>query len=37
MWSQLRDISIRVDEAAERGTPFNVSKLYLVLGALTNI
>jgi hypothetical protein len=28
MWSQLRDISIRVDEDAERGTPLNVSQYY---------
>jgi hypothetical protein len=28
MWSQLRDISIRVDEDAERGTPLNVSLYY---------
>jgi hypothetical protein len=28
MWSQLRDISIRVDEDAERGTPLNVFKYY---------
>jgi hypothetical protein len=26
MWSQLRDISIRIDEDAERGTPLNVLK-----------
>jgi hypothetical protein len=26
MWSQLRDISIRIDEDAERGTPLNVGK-----------
>jgi hypothetical protein len=26
MWSQLRDISIRIDEDAERGTPLNVFK-----------
>jgi hypothetical protein len=24
LWSQLRDIAIRVDEDAERGTPLNV-------------
>ena len=29
MWSQLRDISIRIDEDAERGTPLNVSKFYV--------
>jgi hypothetical protein len=29
MWSQLRDISIRVDEDAERGTPLNVSQYYV--------
>ena len=28
MWSQLRDISIRVDEDAERGTPLNVAQYY---------
>jgi len=28
MWSQLRDISIRVDEDAERGTPLNVGECY---------
>ncbi len=32
MWSQLRDISIRVDEDAERGTPLNVSTYYAVRG-----
>jgi hypothetical protein len=26
VWSQLRDISIRIDEDAERGTPLNVGK-----------
>jgi hypothetical protein len=26
MWSQLRDISIRIDEDAERGTPLNFGK-----------
>jgi hypothetical protein len=26
LWSQLRDIAIRVDEDAERGTPLNVSE-----------
>jgi hypothetical protein len=26
MWSQLRDISIRIDEDAERGTPLNVGE-----------
>jgi hypothetical protein len=38
MWSQLRDISIRVDEDAERGTPLNVSKCYALLSthATTN-
>ena len=30
MWSQLRDISIRVDEDAERGTPLNVSPYYVL-------
>lgn len=29
MWSQLRDISIRVDEDAERGTPLNVTLSYV--------
>ena len=28
-WSQLRDISIRIDEDAERGTPLNVGKYYV--------
>jgi hypothetical protein len=26
MWSQLRDIAIRIDEDAERGTPLNFGK-----------
>jgi hypothetical protein len=30
MWSQLRDISIRVDEDAERGTPLNVFLFYVL-------
>jgi hypothetical protein len=36
MWSQLRDISIRVDEDAERGTPLNVSTYYAVAGVDAN-
>jgi hypothetical protein len=36
MWSQLRDISIRVDEDAERGTPLNVSLYYAVTEAHAN-
>jgi hypothetical protein len=26
VWSQLRDIAIRIDEDAERGTPLNFGK-----------
>jgi hypothetical protein len=36
MWSQLRDISIRVDEDAERGTPLNVSLCYAVTDVHAN-
>jgi hypothetical protein len=36
MWSQLRDISIRVDEDAERGTPLNVSKCYALVSTHAN-
>ena len=36
MWSQLRDISIRVDEDAERGTPLNVSLYYAATDAVAN-
>lgn len=36
MWSQLRDISIRVDEDAERGTPLNVSLYYAKVYLLAN-
>ena len=36
MWSQLRDISIRVDEDAERGTPLNVSLYYATAHLLAN-
>jgi hypothetical protein len=36
MWSQLRDISIRVDEDAERGTPLNVALYYARLHLLAN-
>jgi hypothetical protein len=36
MWSQLRDISIRVDEDAERGTPLNVSTYYARVEAHAN-
>ena len=36
MWSQLRDISIRVDGDAERGTPLNVSTYYVVAELLAN-
>ena len=36
MWSQLRDISIRVDEDAERGTPLNVSLYYVMAVLLAN-
>ena len=36
MWSQLRDISIRVDEDAERGTPLNVFSYYAVPGEDAN-
>jgi hypothetical protein len=36
MWSQLRDISIRVDEDAERGTPLNVSLYYANANLLAN-
>ena len=36
MWSQLRDISIRVDEDAERGTPLNVSLYYATPHLLAN-
>jgi hypothetical protein len=36
MWSQLRDISIRVDEDAERGTPLNVFPCYAVPGEDAN-
>ena len=37
MWSQLRDISIRVDEDAERGTPLNVSTYYAQSVELANV
>jgi hypothetical protein len=36
MWSQLRDISIRVDEDAERGTPLNVFTYYALPGLHAN-
>jgi hypothetical protein len=36
MWSQLRDISIRVDEDAERGTPLNVTLYYGKVYLLAN-
>jgi hypothetical protein len=36
MWSQLRDISIRVDEDAERGTPLNVAQYYAKVYLLAN-
>ncbi len=36
MWSQLRDISIRVDEDAERGTPLNACKCYVLAQAHAN-
>ena len=36
MWSQLRDISIRVDEDAERGTPLNVTQCYATAHLLAN-
>jgi hypothetical protein len=36
MWSQLRDISIRVDEDAERGTPLNVFPCYALPGIHAN-
>ena len=36
MWSQLRDISIRVDEDAERGTPLNVAQYYATAHILAN-